>query len=99
MEPYLDQGEWYVGYGTLCEAGEYPDGISEWEAEQLLREVGVKMYIDVGILRAALVHPVEEQVGIPQAAGNQVLQHRGAPAPAPLRRRLTTPPGSTPTPT
>lgn len=40
-EPYLDQGEWYVGYGTLCEAGEYPDGISEWEAEQLLREAVV----------------------------------------------------------
>ena len=40
-EPYLDQREWYVGYGTLCEAGEYPDGISEWEAEQLLREAVV----------------------------------------------------------
>lgn len=41
-EAYLDEGEWYIGYGTLCEdPGAYPGGITEWEAEVLLREAVV----------------------------------------------------------
>lgn len=35
---YLDGGVWYIGYGTSCREGEYPDGITEDEAEELLRE-------------------------------------------------------------
>jgi len=36
--PYLDNGKWYIGYGTLCEEGEYPNGISEEDGERLMRE-------------------------------------------------------------
>ena len=35
---YEDGGAWYIGYGTACGADEYPDGVTEEEAEQLLRE-------------------------------------------------------------
>jgi len=35
---YSDDGAWYIGYGTLCDPADYPAGITEWEAEQLLRE-------------------------------------------------------------
>ena len=36
--PYSDNGKWYIGYGTLCEPEDFPGGVSEWEAEALLRE-------------------------------------------------------------
>ena len=36
--PYEDRGEWYVGYGTLCDPADYPTGISEEEADRLVRE-------------------------------------------------------------
>lgn len=40
--PYEDNGEWYVGYGTLCDPADYPEGIDEekgWELmEVFLRE-------------------------------------------------------------
>ena len=36
--PYEDNGKWYIGYGTLCEKGDYPNGISQDEAERLMRE-------------------------------------------------------------
>lgn len=36
--PYSDDGKWYIGYGTVCEPEDYPDGVTEWEAELLLRE-------------------------------------------------------------
>ncbi|MDE7220080.1 MAG: S-layer homology domain-containing protein [Oscillospiraceae bacterium] len=36
--PYTDSsGEWYIGYGTECEPEDYPAGITEWEADELLR--------------------------------------------------------------
>ena len=41
--PYSDDGAWYIGYGTLCDPADYPGGVSEWEAEQLLREALVTM--------------------------------------------------------
>ncbi|MBR7082018.1 MAG: S-layer homology domain-containing protein [Oscillospiraceae bacterium] len=34
---YFDAGEYYIGYGTGCEYGEYPNGVSEAEADRLLR--------------------------------------------------------------
>lgn len=34
---YEDGGKWYVGYGSQVEEGAYPDGVSEEEAEALLR--------------------------------------------------------------
>lgn len=37
--PYMDdRGRWYIGYGTSCEAGDYGDGVTEEEADELLRE-------------------------------------------------------------
>lgn len=35
---YSDSSQWYIGYGTSCDAADYPGGISEEEAEKLLRE-------------------------------------------------------------
>lgn len=36
--PYTDDsGEWYIGYGTECEPGDYPAGVTELEADALLR--------------------------------------------------------------
>lgn len=44
---YEDGGKWYIGYGSLCEKGDYPDGISEKEAEDLmvhhLMEIDLKL--------------------------------------------------------
>ena len=34
---YWDYSQWSIGYGTRCGADEYPNGISEAEAERLLR--------------------------------------------------------------
>ena len=34
---YYDAGQWYIGYGTNCAEDAYPDGITEEEAELLLR--------------------------------------------------------------
>ena len=34
--PYFDYGHWTVGYGTACDQNDYPDGITEEEAEALL---------------------------------------------------------------
>lgn len=36
--PYADgNGKWYVGYGTSCEPADYPNGVTEDEADRLLR--------------------------------------------------------------
>lgn len=35
---YSDGANYYIGYGTRCGAGDYPNGISEEKAEELLRE-------------------------------------------------------------
>ena len=35
-EKYLFNGKWYIGFGTQCEADEYPDGVTREEAELLL---------------------------------------------------------------
>ena len=37
-EPYQSGGQWYIGYGTGCDAEDYPDGITRDEAEALLLE-------------------------------------------------------------
>ena len=37
-EAYQSGGQWYIGYGTGCEAGSYPEGITQDEAEELLLE-------------------------------------------------------------
>lgn len=37
--PYADdRGNWYIGYGTACDPADYPDGITEEEADMLFRE-------------------------------------------------------------
>ena len=36
-EKYQLDGNWYIGYGTQCGADEYPGGITQQEAELLLR--------------------------------------------------------------
>ncbi|MDR0889178.1 MAG: S-layer homology domain-containing protein [Oscillospiraceae bacterium] len=36
---YWDISQWTIGYGTRCEAGEYPNGITKEEADLLLREM------------------------------------------------------------
>ncbi|MBE7002752.1 MAG: hypothetical protein E7425_00500 [Ruminococcaceae bacterium] len=36
--PYQENGYWYVGYGVQIGKGEYSDGVTEAEAEALLRE-------------------------------------------------------------
>ncbi len=35
-EKYALNGKWYIGYGTQCEADDYPNGITQPEAELLL---------------------------------------------------------------
>ncbi len=35
---YWDYSQWTIGYGTACGADEYPDGITEAEAEKLLKK-------------------------------------------------------------
>lgn len=36
--PYVDDnGKWYIGYGSECNPEDYPAGITEWEADTLLR--------------------------------------------------------------
>lgn len=35
-EKYYDGGSWYIGYGTQCDEGDYPYGITREEAELLL---------------------------------------------------------------
>ena len=35
---YQSGGQWYIGYGTGCEEADYPDGITQDEAEELLLE-------------------------------------------------------------
>ena len=34
-EKYLFNGKWYIGFGTQCEADEYPGGVTREEAELL----------------------------------------------------------------
>lgn len=37
--PYTDDlGKWYVGYGSTCDPADYPYGVTEEEADALLRE-------------------------------------------------------------
>ena len=37
--PYSDDnGNWYIGYGTSCDPEDYPHGITEGEADELLQE-------------------------------------------------------------
>lgn len=36
--PYGDGTGWYIGYGCACDPADYPDGITEEDAEALLRE-------------------------------------------------------------
>ena len=55
--PYADDlGNWYIGYGTSCEPADYPYGVTEEEALQLLRQSLVsaedsvnKLLMDYGI--------------------------------------------------
>jgi len=44
---YWDYSQWTIGYGTRCEEGEYPDGITEEEAEALLRREVVSYELSV----------------------------------------------------
>ena len=41
--PFYDYSQWSVGYGTACEEDAYPDGITEEEADQLLRDYVVTL--------------------------------------------------------
>lgn len=36
---YYDSGSAFIGYGTSCRSGDYPDGITKEKADELLREV------------------------------------------------------------
>ncbi|MEA4920728.1 MAG: GH25 family lysozyme [Clostridiaceae bacterium] len=44
-KPYLDNGQWRVGYGTVCTSNDYVNGISEEEATELFK-VDLKDYAD-----------------------------------------------------
>ena len=44
---YYDYSHYSIGYGTSCEKDEYPNGITEEEADALLREALAKMEEDV----------------------------------------------------
>ena len=44
-DQYYDNGGWYIGYGTKCEDGEYPDGLTEVEATELLKRVLKENYV------------------------------------------------------
>lgn len=35
---YYDEGQWTIGYGMACNPADYPNGITEPEADKLLRE-------------------------------------------------------------
>ena len=35
---YRDNGQWSIGYGCRCDPADYPDGITETEADALLRD-------------------------------------------------------------
>jgi len=35
---YPDGGKWYIGYGTLCEKDQYPDGVTQEEAVTIMRK-------------------------------------------------------------
>ncbi len=35
-EKYFSNGNWYIGYGTQCAADDYPNGVTQQEAELLL---------------------------------------------------------------
>ena len=41
-EKYSSGGKWYIGYGTQIREDDYPDGITQEEAEALLREKTAK---------------------------------------------------------
>lgn len=51
-QKYWDYTQWSIGYGTRCEEDEYPDGITEEEASELLiKAVSVyEAYLDAFIL-------------------------------------------------
>ncbi len=36
--PISDAGQWSIGYGTACDPADYPDGITEEKADELMRE-------------------------------------------------------------
>ena len=40
---YKDNGQYSIGYGSRCEANEYPNGITEEEADELMREYLAEM--------------------------------------------------------
>lgn len=44
---YWDYSQWTIGYGTRCEENEYPNGITEEEADALLRREMVKYEMQV----------------------------------------------------
>ncbi len=44
---YLVSSQWYIGYGTSCSATDYPEGISEADADKLLRSTLVKYEVSV----------------------------------------------------
>ena len=45
--PYYDNGQYSVGYGTGCDKDDYPNGITEEEADLLLREYLADMEVSV----------------------------------------------------
>lgn len=45
QKPYLDSGTWRIGYGTKCTSNDYPYGITEEEATELLYEA-LEEYVD-----------------------------------------------------
>jgi len=49
---YTYAGSWLIGYGTLCEEGEYPDGITEEKGEELLREELVRHETEINMFLA-----------------------------------------------
>lgn len=57
-----DYQHWSIGYGTQCEAGEYPDGITEEQADALLREALCKSEsaVDSFVSRNGL-NPTQQQ--------------------------------------
>lgn len=50
---YADAGSWYIGYGINCAEDEFPDGITEEEADLMLREKLVSYADEVNNFAAA----------------------------------------------
>lgn len=59
--PYEDRGRWYVGYGTGCDPADFPDGVTEEEAYDLLVDALARKEEDVNEFLADYDIRVDQQ--------------------------------------